>query len=92
VLVGRCGAPFTFATFHEDRVIAPGQIGWRRMRDVYRYDSITDVTKIYGVVADPVGGSLTAVTSMRSVAGVGSCVAPPPATDPESTTANCKLA
>ena len=45
VLVGSCGAPFTFATFHEDRVLAPGQIGWRQMRDLYRYDSITTATR-----------------------------------------------
>ena len=51
VLVGSCGAPFTFATFHDDRVMAPGQIGWRQMRDLYRYDSITPATRIYGVVA-----------------------------------------
>jgi 3-dehydroquinate dehydratase/shikimate dehydrogenase len=71
VLVGRCGAPFTFATFHEDRVIAPGQIGWRRMRDVYRYDSITDVTKIYGVVADPVAHSLSPVVHNAALAAAG---------------------
>lgn len=59
VLVGRYGAPFTFATFHEDRVLAPGQIGWRQMRDLYRYDSISMATRIYGVVADPVAHSLS---------------------------------
>ena len=46
VLAGRCGAPFTYATFNDERVLAPGQIGWRQMRDVYRYDSITPATKI----------------------------------------------
>ncbi len=59
VLGGSFGCPFTFATFHDDRVLAPGQIGWRQMRDVYRYDSITPATKIYGVVADPVAHSLS---------------------------------
>jgi len=71
VLVGRCGAPFTFATFHEDRVIAPGQIGWRKMRDVYRYESITDVTKVYGVVADPVAHSLSPVVHNAALAAAG---------------------
>jgi 3-dehydroquinate dehydratase/shikimate dehydrogenase len=59
VLAGRYGAPFTFATFHEDRVMAPGQIGWRQMRDLYRYDSLSPATKVYGVVADPVAHSLS---------------------------------
>ena len=49
VLTGRCGAPFTYATFHEDRLLAPGQIGWRQMRDVYRYDQIGRGTRIYGL-------------------------------------------
>jgi 3-dehydroquinate dehydratase/shikimate dehydrogenase len=71
VLAGRMGAPFTFATFHEDRVLAPGQIGWRQMRDVYRYDSITPKTSIYGVVADPVAHSLSPVVHNAALAAEG---------------------
>ena len=43
VLSGRVGSPFTFATFHDDRVLAPGQIGgagrargWDAVRTVDR--------------------------------------------------------
>lgn len=71
VLAGRNGAPFTFATFHEDRVMAPGQVGWRQMRDLYRYDSITAATRIYGVVADPVAHSLSPVVHNSSLAAAG---------------------
>ena len=71
VLAGRCGAPFTFATFHEDRVMAPGQIGWRQMRDLYRYDSISAATRIYGVVADPVAHSLSPVVHNAALAAAG---------------------
>jgi 3-dehydroquinate dehydratase / shikimate dehydrogenase len=71
VLAGRYGAPFTFATFHEDRVMAPGQIGWRQMRDLYRYDSITTATRIYGVVADPVAHSLSPVVHNAAVQAAG---------------------
>ena len=71
VLAGRCGAPFTYATFNDERVLAPGQIGWRQMRDVYRYDSITPATKIYGVVADPVGHSLSPVVHNAALAAAG---------------------
>ena len=71
ILAGRYGAPFTFATFHDDRVLAPGQIGWRRMRDQYRYDSITAATRIYGVVADPVGHSLSPVVHNAALAHAG---------------------
>ncbi len=71
VLAGRFGAPFTYATFNDERVLAPGQIGWRQMRDIYRYDSITPATKIYGVVADPVGHSLSPVVHNAALAAAG---------------------
>ena len=71
VLAGRCGAPFTFATFHDDRVMAPGQIGWRQMRDLYRYDSLTAATRIYGVVADPVAHSLSPVVHNAALEAAG---------------------
>ncbi|MFM8804411.1 MAG: shikimate dehydrogenase [Planctomycetia bacterium] len=71
VLAGRAGAPFTFATFHDDRVLAPGQIGWRAMRDLYRYDSITTATHIYGVVADPVAHSLSPVVHNAALQAAG---------------------
>jgi 3-dehydroquinate dehydratase/shikimate dehydrogenase len=71
VLSGRAGAPFTFATFHDDRVLAPGQIGWRQMRDVYRYDAIGPKTRVYGVVADPVAHSLSPVVHNAALAAEG---------------------
>jgi 3-dehydroquinate dehydratase/shikimate dehydrogenase len=71
VLAGRSGAPFTFATFHDDRVLAPGQIGWRQMRDLYRYESITTATRIYGVVADPVAHSLSPVVHNAALEAAG---------------------
>ncbi len=71
ILAGRAGAPFTFATFQDDRVMAPGQIGWRQMRDVYRYDAITAATRVYGVVADPVAHSLSPVVHNAALAAAG---------------------
>jgi 3-dehydroquinate dehydratase/shikimate dehydrogenase len=71
ILAGRAGAPFTFATFHDDRVLAPGQIGWRQMREMYRFDSLSQSTKIYGVVADPVGHSLSPVVHNAALAAAG---------------------
>lgn len=59
ILTGRYGAPFTYATFHKERTMAPGQLAFEEMRDVYHYDSINGQTAIYGVVADPVAHSLS---------------------------------
>jgi 3-dehydroquinate dehydratase/shikimate dehydrogenase len=68
ILAGRVGAAFTFATFNDDRVLAPGQIGWRQMRDMYRYDRISSATRVYGVVADPVAHSLSPVVHNAALA------------------------
>lgn len=57
ILAGRLGAPFTYATFSVDRRVAPGQLNWREMHDLYRYDSLSPETLLYGVIADPVGHS-----------------------------------
>jgi 3-dehydroquinate dehydratase/shikimate dehydrogenase len=71
VLARRAGAPFTFATFNDDRVLAPGQIGWRQMRDLYRYESLTDATRVFGVVADPVAHSLSPAVHNAALAAAG---------------------
>lgn len=59
VLAGRFGAPFTYATFHHERAMAPGQPSFEQMRDSYRYEQIDAQTDVYGVIADPVGHSLS---------------------------------
>ncbi|XZE53910.1 shikimate dehydrogenase [Planctomycetaceae bacterium SH139] len=57
ILAGRLGAPFTYASFSTDRRLAPGQLNYSVMRDLYRYDEIGPATQLFGVVADPVGHS-----------------------------------
>lgn len=57
ILAGRFGSPFTFASFSTDRKLAPGQLNWRVMQDLYRFDEITTETELFGVIADPVGHS-----------------------------------
>jgi 3-dehydroquinate dehydratase/shikimate dehydrogenase len=59
ILAGKFGAPFTFATFSSERALAPGQLSFREMVDIYRYPQIGPQTAVYGVVADPVGHSLS---------------------------------
>ncbi len=71
ILCGRAGAPFVYATFNDERALAPGQIGWKAMRDMYRYDTIRPTTKIYGVVADPVAHSLSPAVHNAACAAAG---------------------
>ena len=51
----------TYATFSEDRKMAPGQLSYRQMQEDFLYDTITANTTILGVVADPVAHSLSPV-------------------------------
>ena len=59
VLAAKFGAPFSYATFHAERTMAPGQISYQQMREVYRYEQINPNTDVYGVIADPIGHSLS---------------------------------
>lgn len=61
LLCGRAGSPLTYATFSEDRQMAPGQLTYQQMKSDFRYDSITNKTVILGVIADPVAHSLSPV-------------------------------
>ncbi|HCA49411.1 MAG TPA: shikimate dehydrogenase, partial [Planctomycetaceae bacterium] len=61
ILAGKFGSPFSFATFHHERTIAPGQLSFQDMTDVYRYESIDQDTEVFGVIADPVGHSMSPV-------------------------------
>jgi 3-dehydroquinate dehydratase/shikimate dehydrogenase len=59
ILAGKFGAPFTYATFHHERALAPGQLSFQQMIETYQYDRINAETEVYGVIADPVGHSLS---------------------------------
>jgi 3-dehydroquinate dehydratase/shikimate dehydrogenase len=59
ILCGKFGSPLTYATFHEERALAPGQLSYKQMVETYRYDSINADTEVYGVIADPIGHSLS---------------------------------
>jgi 3-dehydroquinate dehydratase/shikimate dehydrogenase len=59
LLAGRFGAPFSYATFHHERALAPGQLSFEQMRDTYHYDQVNAETEVYGVIGDPIGHSLS---------------------------------
>jgi 3-dehydroquinate dehydratase/shikimate dehydrogenase len=59
ILAAKFGAPFTYATFHHERALAPGQLSYDQMASIYRYESIGPDTDVFGVIADPVGHSLS---------------------------------
>lgn len=57
ILASRVGSPFTYATYSIDRKLAPGQLNYKLMHDLYRYDEIDEETELFGVAADPVAHS-----------------------------------
>lgn len=59
ILGPKFGAPFTYATFHHERALAPGQLSYDQMVNVYRHNNIGSETAVFGVVADPVAHSLS---------------------------------
>ncbi len=61
ILAGKFGAPFTYATFHAERTMAPGQLTYQQMREIYHYEQINADTEVYGVIADPVAHSLSPI-------------------------------
>ncbi len=65
LLANRLGSPFTYATFSK-REMAPGQLEWKEMRDLYRYEEIDEKTELYGVVADPIAHSYSPMIHNRA--------------------------
>lgn len=61
ILAGKFGAPFTFATFHHERTLAPGQLSFTQMNDIYHYNRLNAETKVYGVIGDPIAHSLSPI-------------------------------
>jgi 3-dehydroquinate dehydratase/shikimate dehydrogenase len=59
ILAGKFGAPFSYATFSAERTMAPGQLTYQQMKEVYRYESVNPETEVYAVIADPVAHSLS---------------------------------
>lgn len=59
ILGARFGSPWAYATFHHERTLAPGQLSFQQMSEVYNYEKIGPETAVYGVVADPVAHSLS---------------------------------
>ena len=59
ILSAKFGGAFSYATFHHERALAPGQLSFKQMKETYCYDQIGPETKVYGVIADPIGHSLS---------------------------------
>jgi 3-dehydroquinate dehydratase/shikimate dehydrogenase len=59
ILAPSRGAFLTFGSLAEGFSTAPGQVGAKEMRDLYRINSITELTQIMGIVGLPVAHSIS---------------------------------
>ena len=66
ILSKRFGMPYTYATFSEDRIIAPGLLVYKDMLDLYHYDQIDQETAVFGIIGNPVGHSLSPLVHNRA--------------------------
>jgi len=59
ILAKKLGSFLTFASIDEQSATAPGQLTVKQFKELYRYDNINIKTELFGVIADPVGHSLS---------------------------------
>ncbi len=59
ILAAKLGSFVTFASVDRASATAPGQLTIEQLTGLYRYASIGPATSLYGVIADPVGHSLS---------------------------------
>jgi 3-dehydroquinate dehydratase/shikimate dehydrogenase len=59
IIAKKLGSLVTYASIDEKSATAPGQLTIDEFKNLYRYDDIKPDTQLYGVIADPVGHSLS---------------------------------
>jgi len=59
ILAKKLGSFLTFASIDAPSATAPGQLTLKELKELYRYDRIDADTQLFGVIADPVGHSLS---------------------------------
>jgi 3-dehydroquinate dehydratase/shikimate dehydrogenase len=61
ILCQAFGSPFTYCQPTAEQALAPGMMAWDVMRDLYRAGELTPEVEVFGVIADPVGHSMSPV-------------------------------
>jgi 3-dehydroquinate dehydratase/shikimate dehydrogenase len=59
ILAKKFGAMLTFASLDDASTTAPGQVSIEQLKKLYRWDAISEKTRVYGVVASPVKHSMS---------------------------------
>ncbi len=59
IIAKKLDAFLTFANIEENDSTAPGQLTIKKMKELYRFDTINSKTELFGVIADPVKHSIS---------------------------------
>ncbi|KAJ8909119.1 hypothetical protein NDN08_005814 [Rhodosorus marinus] len=59
LLAGKYGSMLTFCSTNSGKESAPGQIAVAELRSLYRFKSIENLTKVYGIIGNPVSHSMS---------------------------------
>ena len=59
IIAKKLNSFITFASIDDQSATAPGQLTIEQFKQLYRYDDITSETELFGVIANPVGHSLS---------------------------------
>jgi 3-dehydroquinate dehydratase/shikimate dehydrogenase len=71
ILSLKFGSPFTYGAFNKERSIAPGILSFQELQKLYHVERIGPDTKVYGVVGDPVGHSLSPLVHNKAIRKLG---------------------
>lgn len=71
ILNAVCGSPFSFAAKDEASAVAPGQLSFTVMRDLYRYETLSKESLMAAVIGDPIGHSKSPLIHNRALAVAG---------------------
>ena len=71
IVCAKLGSPFSYAAFSVDREVAPGQLSFQDMKNLYAYDDINSETELFGVIGDPIGHSLSPLLHNRMMRKIG---------------------
>ena len=66
ILSKQFSMPYTYATFSEDRVIAPGLLPYKELLDLYQYERIDQETAVFGIIGNPIGHSMSPLVHNRA--------------------------
>ena len=70
ILGAKYGAPWSYAAADEESAVAPGQISFDVLRELYRYESIGPATPAACVIGDPIAHSRSPLIHNRALQAV----------------------